>query len=200
MMFQGWNGERTRLVWDTGIIQSLLIPSSNYSTAPLEQQGERKRTPHHSHFHQAALRMKKAGGLEEFMDEEERSDSECSSGCQSGWTLYLGQSQESFTVSVRVRTGEEEEEEDLSMLSDASSGPPLVHEDNNIRYCCCCCCYNEGDGCFANYRDKRRSSEEEKEKKLYFSLEDTASSPLFSCYKACRLSYQHHHLQQQKEI
>ncbi|EXB41837.1 hypothetical protein L484_005063 [Morus notabilis] len=76
-------------------------------------------------------------------------DSECSSGCESGWTLYLEQS----FLSPNSKNGEsgnfcknighdkekgikedqeEEEEEDLSMVSDASSGPPqYFHEDDN---------------------------------------------------------------------
>ncbi|KAI0493168.1 hypothetical protein KFK09_027444 [Dendrobium nobile] len=137
--------------------------------------------------------MEKNGNLEEFMDAEEITDSECSSGCQSGWTLYLGQSQESFTASRQQRTGKEEE--DLSMLSDASSGPPLLHENNNNSFCSCC--YNERDGCLCNdsfltltevtkYVDKRRSFEEQKQQKerSFGLLEDTASSPVFSCYKA----------------
>lgn len=194
MMFQGWNGQRTRLVWDTGIIQVFLSHPQTTSTAPLELR-ERKSPPTLSHFHQPTLRMGKAGNLEEFMDAE-KTDSECSSGCQSGWTLYLGQSQESFTTSRQLRTrGEEEEEDDLSMLSDASSGPPLVHDNNN----CCCCCYNEREACLCNasfltltevtkYGEKRRSFVEEKQKERCFSMEDTASSPLLSCYKACPLS------------
>ncbi|URE08418.1 hypothetical protein MUK42_23521 [Musa troglodytarum] len=43
--------------------------------------------------------------------EEEDVSSDCSNGCQSGWTDYLGQSSE-------------EREDDLSMVSDASTGPP----------------------------------------------------------------------------
>ncbi|XP_062103214.1 protein SOB FIVE-LIKE 5 [Humulus lupulus] len=71
-------------------------------------------------------------------------DSECSSGCESGWTLYLEQSflsnkkgsgflrkSSNFGYTLRDKAGIEqvneeidEEEEDLSMVSDASSGPP----------------------------------------------------------------------------
>lgn len=60
---------------------------------------------------------------------------EFSSGCESGWTMYLGQSAEELT-SVSARndaTGgcyqEVEDVEDLSMVSDASSGPPVFHEE-----------------------------------------------------------------------
>ncbi|CAH9116617.1 unnamed protein product [Cuscuta epithymum] len=82
-------------------------------------------------------------------------DSECSSGCESGWTLYF---ENSYIPShhscdddnshsqghefVARKSGfcqeneeEEEEEEDLSMVSDASSGPPhFVEEDNYGQY------------------------------------------------------------------
>ncbi|KAG6576907.1 hypothetical protein SDJN03_24481, partial [Cucurbita argyrosperma subsp. sororia] len=65
--------------------------------------------------------------------------SECSSGCESGWTLYLEQSFRSQGCLDHIVGGEEywkakgseeeEEEEDLSMVSDASSGPPHFIED-----------------------------------------------------------------------
>jgi hypothetical protein len=73
---------------------------------------------------------------EAFVDEEE--SSQCSSGCQSGWTLYLehsgsGQQQQPCTLShhpvdVRVRRqmsphSEYSSDEEDSMVSDASSGP-----------------------------------------------------------------------------
>lgn len=78
--------------------------------------------------------------------------SECSSGCESGWTLYLehsflsanpqpsipikdGKKSSFFDDDYTERRGkdeeEEEEEEDLSMVSDASSGPPHLQEDIN---------------------------------------------------------------------
>lgn len=63
-----------------------------------------------------------------------RSNSGCSGGQESGWTLYLGESSAS-TVRTQRRSGfsggvveeqeqVEDEEENLSMVSDASSGPP----------------------------------------------------------------------------
>ncbi|XVF67423.1 hypothetical protein PTKIN_Ptkin10aG0119900 [Pterospermum kingtungense] len=84
--------------------------------------------------------------------------SECSSGCESGWTNYLEQSllsanpshkghgykdrKSGFCDEHRANRGkevdddddnvEEEEEEDLSMVSDASSGPPHFYEDNGF--------------------------------------------------------------------
>ncbi|KAL4314945.1 hypothetical protein HN51_069181 [Arachis hypogaea] len=61
--------------------------------------------------------------------------SECSSGCESGWTLYL--EEPSFLNAststpflpqehhkMKPKTSVPQEEDDLSMLSDASSGPP----------------------------------------------------------------------------
>ncbi|KAI3770019.1 hypothetical protein L6452_01139 [Arctium lappa] len=77
-------------------------------------------------------------------------DSGCSSGCESGWTLYLEHSmypshslqnpnngneflckKGSFTHEYyeEAEEEEEEEEEDMSMVSDASSGPPHFQEN-----------------------------------------------------------------------
>ncbi|XVE66708.1 hypothetical protein DITRI_Ditri08aG0100300 [Diplodiscus trichospermus] len=81
--------------------------------------------------------------------------SECSSGCESGWTNYLEQSflsanpshkghefndrKSGFCDELRDNRGRKEvdddddfivKEEDLSMISDASSGPPHFYEDN----------------------------------------------------------------------
>lgn len=83
--------------------------------------------------------------------------SECSSGCESGWTLYLDHSFLSPNAAAashrNTKDGgfceggqyceekilgenqnDDEEEEDLSMVSDASSGPPHVHEDQYEGY------------------------------------------------------------------
>ncbi|KAI8547004.1 hypothetical protein RHMOL_Rhmol07G0162700 [Rhododendron molle] len=59
---------------------------------------------------------------------------ECSSGCESGWTLYLENSFLSPYALKRRKTekqsvSEDEEEEDLSMVLDASSGPWIFHEE-----------------------------------------------------------------------
>ncbi|XP_030485745.2 protein SOB FIVE-LIKE 5 [Cannabis sativa] len=85
---------------------------------------------------------------------------QCSSGCESGWTLYLEQSflsnrngsgfvrkSSNFGYNkVKDKDGieqvnEEEEEEDLSMVSDASSGPSHYfqhhhhhHQDQQVDY------------------------------------------------------------------
>ncbi|XP_038681993.1 uncharacterized protein LOC119982597 [Tripterygium wilfordii] len=94
--------------------------------------------------------------------------SECSSGCESGWTLYLEHSSLSpNTKFVDAKSGfciddddeqrgmrnkcveeeeaEEDEEEDLSMVSDASSGPPHVNEDKGFNYNVV-----DDNGCFYN--------------------------------------------------
>ncbi|CAH9131957.1 unnamed protein product [Cuscuta epithymum] len=67
------------------------------------------------------------------------SGSECTSGCQSGWTTYFDQYSNSAYEYNRVvhvngddNRGKLEvysEDEDLSMVSDASSGPPQHRED-----------------------------------------------------------------------
>lgn len=77
--------------------------------------------------------------------------SECSSGCESGWTLYLEHSflnhnashkgtqymgeTDGFYEEHRDKRTKEEEygEEDLSMVSDASSGPPHF-PDNEVYF------------------------------------------------------------------
>ncbi|KAL9143882.1 hypothetical protein ABFS82_14G263100 [Erythranthe guttata] len=78
------------------------------------------------------------------------SGSECSSGCESGWTTYLdnhlsnndpfynnnnnnknnnnSSSRSRFLEEKGTRVTNNEEDEDLSMVSDASSGPPYFHD------------------------------------------------------------------------
>ncbi|KAK8959066.1 hypothetical protein KSP40_PGU022361 [Platanthera guangdongensis] len=97
-------------------------------------------------FHQAMLRTEKTQDLEAF--------SECSSGCQSGWTLYLCHSQN--TSPIKDISAREDEEDDLSMLSDASSGPPNIKQDDYFNVC-----YSSNDGddfptSFSQNRPKRR--------------------------------------------
>lgn len=63
------------------------------------------------------------------------STSECSSGCESGWTTYFDQLSNSTCPYTHNRQGKDhdrdqqdiEDDEDLSMVSDASSGPPHLH-------------------------------------------------------------------------
>ena len=129
--------------------------------------------------------------------------SECSSGCESGWTLYL---EHSFLNQNASRRGtdfvsEEDDgfydedrdkkaksvdagEEDLSMVSDASSGPPHLPEDESY--------FNAQDnGCFysaskaakvAQISKKRQKVKENRhleDQHLPSFLDDTASSPVF---------------------
>ncbi|KAF3446538.1 hypothetical protein FNV43_RR11718 [Rhamnella rubrinervis] len=120
------------------------------------------------------------------------SASECSSGCESGWTLYLDQSFVSETQFQRngetVGYGEkgarevEVEEEDLSMVSDASSGPPHYHEDDQD------CFYRNGCSFSAswasesskkeNKKNKKKMKETCKNERYLYNLDDTASSPV----------------------
>ncbi|KAI3445877.1 hypothetical protein Pfo_002542 [Paulownia fortunei] len=134
---------------------------------------------------------------------------ECSSGCESGWTLYLEHSstypyascdQENdyldgrrngvFTEAKRLKEEEleeeeeEEEDEDLSMVSDASSGPPHLHEEEGYGG-------NDTNGCFYRYpiddplsrnslnRKKKRDNRRQKVQDQSSLLDDTASSPFF---------------------
>ncbi|EOX98504.1 Uncharacterized protein TCM_007249 [Theobroma cacao] len=126
--------------------------------------------------------------------------SECRSGCESGWTLYLEQSFLSANPSHKDRKsgfcdeprenrvkGEdvEDEEEDLSMVSDASSGPPHLNEDNGYfnddsRYQ-----YSATKGATLNNKDSKGHRNEEhrrprKDQELPSFLDDTASSPLIN--------------------
>ncbi|KAI3972770.1 hypothetical protein MKX01_019428 [Papaver californicum] len=119
---------------------------------------------------------------------------ECSSECESGWTMYLEHS--SVSLNPCKSNGQfsnynqkvmkevfdvviEEEEEDLSMVSDASSGPAhfLEHEDY----------YTENQNFFASSSSlKNRSSKRQKKIKQKISsdslLGDTASSPMSPIY------------------
>ncbi|KAE8008131.1 hypothetical protein FH972_004671 [Carpinus fangiana] len=127
------------------------------------------------------------------------SASECSSGCDSGWTLYLEQSflsQNSGFINGKSgfcddykdkrAIGEEveEEEEDLSMVSDASSGPPHLPEDEGYS--------NDDNGCFypaskaatlARNVGKRQKIKEHRhleDQEPTAFLDDTASSPVIN--------------------
>ncbi|KAL0547609.1 hypothetical protein IC582_017553 [Cucumis melo] len=126
--------------------------------------------------------------------------SESSSGCESGWTLYLEQSFLSNGASHHIvaqeggfctegywkpeGTEEEDEEEeevveDLSMVSDASSGPPHFIEDE--------ACSHEDDAHFSDVSKsatlgkrkgkKQRIKEYQCQKEPSSFLDDTASSP-----------------------
>ncbi|XP_002522145.2 protein SOB FIVE-LIKE 5 [Ricinus communis] len=138
--------------------------------------------------------------------------SECSSGCESGWTLYLEQSYLSPTAAVAKRgknhskhnvnrqnakeeseeQEQEHDEEDLSMVSDASSGPPHFNEDESY--------FNYDNGCsYPAFKDatapvnnggkhKRQKERTERGKEHHQELpnsflDDTASSPAFNLSK-----------------
>ncbi|XP_044488989.1 protein SOB FIVE-LIKE 5-like [Mangifera indica] len=129
--------------------------------------------------------------------------SECTSGCESGWTLYLEQSNlASHRNANKFANGKagfceqnfqhcDDEEEDLSMVSDASSGPPTFHEDE--------VCFNDVDRYQLQYppfkaatpqaangsgkirlKKKEKRSRRDKEQLLPSFLDDTASSPVIS--------------------
>ncbi|KAL6995335.1 hypothetical protein U1Q18_005474 [Sarracenia purpurea var. burkii] len=119
----------------------------------------------------------------------------CSSGCESGWTMYLMNQPSSSLkdgggkiVSEGCRRKaanadeeyDEEDDEDLSMVSDASSGPPQFQEDEDwvdeTRYFCYGSLVSEQP----NKRQikEKKLREERNEKKQLCSLDDTASSPI----------------------
>ncbi|KAH0871597.1 LOW QUALITY PROTEIN: hypothetical protein HID58_078619 [Brassica napus] len=112
---------------------------------------------------------------------------EWSSGCESGWTLYLDHSVSSFPSSSCFRDingfenrrrrskdswsqnyvhQEEDEEEDLSMMSDASSGPRNVCEEDSVKK------LNSVGPKKQKKSEKKRSDYE----KMNSVLDDTASS------------------------
>ncbi|CAI9771383.1 unnamed protein product [Fraxinus pennsylvanica] len=100
------------------------------------------------------------------------SPSECSSGCESGWTMYLDQhSNSTYQYSKTIdkhyqRKGtyvnEEEDDYDLSMVSDASSGPPLLEDSAEKN----------------KKSEKKKKAKEQKREEKNLYLDDTASSPL----------------------
>ncbi|XP_059651078.1 protein SOB FIVE-LIKE 5-like [Cornus florida] len=114
--------------------------------------------------------------------------SECNSGCESGWTLYLEHScihpytshsrgnefvneRGVYTREEKRYKGEDEdEEEDLSMVSDASSGPPHFHEEEDYRGV-------EGDNIG---KRQKNIGKRQKIKEHPSFLDDTASSPIFN--------------------
>ncbi|XP_023731895.1 uncharacterized protein LOC111879663 isoform X2 [Lactuca sativa] len=88
------------------------------------------------------------------------------SECESGWTMYFDQSQNSWSYMGVKQHGEEEDDDDdgdLSMVSDASSGPrQKFAEDDQEKV------YGE--------RKKGRSKKEKK----FNDVDDTVSSPVFT--------------------
>ncbi|KAG9153066.1 hypothetical protein Leryth_012335 [Lithospermum erythrorhizon] len=126
------------------------------------------------------------------------SNSECSSGCESGWTMYFDQHSESHQgqynrndeeETLRSKREhinddyiEEQESEDLSMVSDASSGPPHLHEDEK--------CYVRNE--YISYLSDKPEENQKKVKGLKREekshLDDTASSPVGAFSKACYIT------------
>lgn len=121
------------------------------------------------------------------------STSECSSGCESGWTAYLDQSSNSTYDMYRSERSKRvtlrDEDEDLSMVSDASSGPrhDNYHEEKD-------------NNCFRNFSYLVSASEQGKIRKCDTKikenkgkfiedccLDDTASSHVLSFSKASLL-------------
>ncbi|CAH8329440.1 unnamed protein product [Eruca vesicaria subsp. sativa] len=104
--------------------------------------------------------------------------SEWSSGCESGWTLYLDHSVSSSpSSSCKQRRSkdswsqnyvhqEEDDEEDLSMMSDASSGPRNICEEDSVKK------LNSVGPKKQNKSEKKRRDSE----KINSVLDDTASS------------------------
>ncbi|CAI9115871.1 OLC1v1016882C4 [Oldenlandia corymbosa var. corymbosa] len=121
------------------------------------------------------------------------STSEYSSGCASGWTMYLDPFSSSNVQWNRSMEYDndfqskgpnyvDEDEEDLSMLSDASSGPPHFHHDEDsseeTRY-------NSTMTISESKRSKNRMKVKEKKRNQpsYHHLDDTASSHVLSYSK-----------------
>lgn len=121
---------------------------------------------------------------------------ESSSGCESGWTLYLDHSiayNDNACNNALVaheydhQDHDEYEDDDMSMVSDASSGPPHFQEqqeqDDDDEHD-----NNEDDTSMFGSRKRRKIL---KQTSLYghmhmqdlpVSLDDTASSPFLSFY------------------
>ncbi|XP_017252743.1 protein SOB FIVE-LIKE 5-like isoform X3 [Daucus carota subsp. sativus] len=123
------------------------------------------------------------------------SASECSSGCESGWTAYLEQSSrpayDETRKSGKSKKAGLQEDKDLSMVSDASSGPRLDH-NNDVE---------EGDDSFRYNSYYVSASEQGKTRKPVKNshLDDTASSPVSSSPKNLALSSNQSSPEKQKQ-
>ncbi|KAJ9159392.1 hypothetical protein P3X46_024900 [Hevea brasiliensis] len=144
--------------------------------------------------------------------------SECNSGCESGWTLYLEQSFLSPTTAAAAahrgskqvdgrKSGsgfcdkekiankeesdheeQEHDEEDLSMVSDASSGPPHHFIEDESNYFN----YDNNGYFFPAFKDTtliNNGGKGKKEEELPSFLDDTASSPAFNLSKNNNFSF-----------
>ncbi|MQL82769.1 hypothetical protein Taro_015231 [Colocasia esculenta] len=121
--------------------------------------------------------------------------SECSSGCDSGWTMYLaaGHSCEDAAAATPRRAGEgprgeedDDDDESLSMASDASSGPPHALDgshDYNGRSYSASSPPSIGAAPRSNAGKRRRAEKQQlrmqEQASGYDCLDDTASSPFF---------------------
>ncbi|OEL23606.1 hypothetical protein BAE44_0015376 [Dichanthelium oligosanthes] len=120
------------------------------------------------------------------MDEElamaaATASSECSSGCQSGWTTYLDDHSSSYSCGKQARQPyycDYSEEDDLSMISDASSGPRQQSSAGND-FAATVHANAERRGRREEAAAARRQSKRAAAASL---LEDTASSPAFFGY------------------
>ncbi|XP_057464813.1 protein SOB FIVE-LIKE 5-like [Actinidia eriantha] len=118
--------------------------------------------------------------------------SESSSGCESGWTLYLDPSflsprpsHSHDFVNYRAKNRvpkDEDEEEDMSMVSDASSGPQIFHENEYYGNAAidATLLKNSVKKKKKSKNKGSRSRKVEEEKEDPSLLDDTASSPFFN--------------------
>ncbi|KAI3755471.1 hypothetical protein L1987_55272 [Smallanthus sonchifolius] len=114
---------------------------------------------------------------------------ESSSGCESGWTLYLEHSCKNALIDAHEHDDDdvkEDDDDDMSMVSDASSGPPHEHLQEHQEQD-----EEEQDGVFCDHTmlfGSRKRRKILKQTSFYglqdlpASLDDTASSPFFSFY------------------
>ncbi|KAH6764886.1 hypothetical protein C2S52_013886 [Perilla frutescens var. hirtella] len=124
------------------------------------------------------------------------STSECSSGCESGWTTYLDQLSNSTNPYNRQNhevkgANVNEEDEDLSMVSDASSGPPHLHESYGTVDTHCYGFASPVQEDKKKGKQKTSRTKETKMKKQHnnFCLDDTASSPMLHFSQANHFSH-----------
>lgn len=112
---------------------------------------------------------------------------QCSSGVESGWTLYLDNDDDEYGSSISTelhrknpgnyrsgwgRKGEDDESEGLSMVSDASSGPPYFKVEDWS-------CHLSGGGGSLTGSEKNGEKKDKRQKssgRRHSHYEDTACS------------------------
>ncbi|XP_042058584.1 protein SOB FIVE-LIKE 5-like isoform X2 [Salvia splendens] len=106
------------------------------------------------------------------------STSDYTSGCESGWTMYLDQNSynsDPYTTDFYTRYehkgGYDDDDEDQSMVSDASSGPPPPHSAAYYSY-------TAAEDKKTNKKNKRADAKKEPKQKQTPCLDDTASSSI----------------------